>query len=334
MRKPASLLVIFLLLAALQATAAGCRPQEEGAPDRVVFALDWTPNTNHAGLFLARDRGYYAREGIEIEFRESDMDFIEMVAGGSAHFGMAAQEQVLQARASDAGIPLVAIAAVIQHNTSGFASPVNRGIERPEDFEGKTYSGWGTELELAILRTMMEKQGADFDQVSIINQSAGNFIASMEMEADFAWIYYGWDGVNCELENYPIHFIPLQAIEPDLDFYSPVITTSERMISNHPDLVRRFLKATAQGYLDAIDQPREAVASLEKAAPGLDGELLEASLLYLQGRFIDDAPYWGAMREETWVRFAAWMEERGLLDRPIDPRQAFDASFLPGVSHD
>lgn len=330
MKKFSAYLLVICLLVPILVAVAGCRSEKKPEADRVIFALDWTPNTNHTGLFLARDRGYYAQEGLEVEFRESDMDFIEMVAVGSAQFGMAAQEQVLQARASAAGIPVVAIAAVVQHNTSGFASPLDRGIKSPKDFEGNTYSGWGTELELAFLRTLMEKQGASFDQVSVINQSAGNFIASMEIEADFAWIYYGWDGINCELENYPINFIPLQSIEPDLDFYSPVIITSEEMIEEHPDLVQRFLKATAHGYLDAIADPQEAVDSLEKAARGLDRQLLLASQLYINGRYIDDAPYWGAMKSETWVRFAAWMGEEGLLDQPIDAGKAFDTSFLPG----
>ncbi|HPX93682.1 MAG TPA: ABC transporter substrate-binding protein [Bacillota bacterium] len=326
MKRPV-LLIPFLCLLIL---VAACRPGKPGARDQITFALDWTPNTNHSGLFLARDRGFYAREGIAIEFRESDMDFIEMVAGGSAEFGMAAQEQVLQARASDAGIPIVALAAVIQRNTSGFASPLDRGIRSPGDFEGKRYSGWGTELELAFIRTLMEKEGADFNKVTIINQSAGNFMASMELEADFAWIYYGWDGINCELEDYPINFIPLQAIEADLDFYSPVIITSEKMIREKPDLIRRFLKATAQGYLEAMEDPQAAVDSLLEAAPGLNRDLLMASQLYLNPRYIDEAPYWGIMRSETWIRFASWMKERGLLEQAADAEQAFDCSFLAG----
>ena len=330
MKKFSAYFLVICLLVPILFAVAGCRAEKKPEADRGIFALDWTPNTNHTGLFLARDRGYYAQEGLEVEFRESDMDFIEMVAVGSAQFGMAAQEQVLQARASAAGIPVVAIAAVVQHNTSGFASPLDRGIKSPKDFEGNTYSGWGTELELAFLRTLMEKQGASFDQVSVINQSAGNFIASMEIEADFAWIYYGWDGINCELEDYPINFILLQSIEPDLDFYSPVIITSERVIEENPDLIRRFLKATARGYLDAITDPQGAVDSLEKVAGGLDRQLLLASQLYLNGRYIDDAPYWGAMRSETWIRVAAWKQERDLLDQPIDVRKAFDTSFLPG----
>ena len=331
MKRISTLLFALVCLALILSVPLGCRSRQPGQMDRVVFALDWTPNTNHTGLFLARDRGYYAEESIEIEIRESDMNFIEMVAGGSDDFGMAAQEQVLHDRATQAAIPVVALAAIVQHNTSGFAAPVDRGIQSPGDFEGKTYSGWRTVLELAILRTLMEKHGADYSQVRIINQSAGNYIASMELEADFAWIYYGWDGVNCDLQDYPIDFIPLQSIEPDLDFYSPLIITNEKTLAERPDLIRRFLKATQRGYLDAMEDPQGAVDSLLNAAPGLDPELLLASQLYLNDHYIDDAAYWGAMSGQTWIRFAGWMDQHQLLDRPIDVLKAFDTSFLPGA---
>lgn len=322
--------ILLLLAAALTLLSGGaCQKQSQEGLDRVVLALDWTPNTNHSGLFLASDLGYYREENIEIVFRESDMDFIEMVAGGSAAFGLAAQEQVLQARASAASVPVVALAAVLAHNTSGFASPVDRGILSPADFQGMTYSGWGTEMELAIIDALMKKQGADFSQVKLINQSAGNFIASMELEADFAWIYYGWDGVNCQLASYLINYIPLTDMEPDLDFYSPVLITNEETIRDKPDLIRRFLRATAKGYAQAMAHPDQAVASLLKAAPGLDPDLLLASQLYLNDHYLGDSPYWGAIDPGRWNNFARWMEERGLLDRPIDPADAFTTDYLP-----
>lgn len=329
MKRSRLILLTLVTLMCLSSTTLACqREQPITKTDHVIFALDWTPNTNHSGLYLARERGFYEEESITVEFLESDMNFIEMVASGYAVFGMAAQEQILQARASMAKIPVVAVASVIQHNTSGFASPKDRGILNAQDFEGKTYSGWGTELELAILEAMMDKAGARFDRVRIINQSAGNFIASMETEADFAWIYYGWDGIICEQENYPINFISIASIEEDLDFYSPLIMTNEETIRARPDLVRRFLKATARGYREAIRYPEDAVDSLMHAAPELDRDLLLASQHYLNERFIDDAPDWGQMEDITWERFASWMDNRGLLDQPIDVKDAYDLSFL------
>ncbi|MGI6157353.1 MAG: ABC transporter substrate-binding protein [Saccharofermentanales bacterium] len=319
------LTVVLLVVAVLFGCTVGCAPKSK---ETVVCALDWTPNTNHTGMFLAKDRGYYDAEGIDIEFRESDMNFIEMVANGSATFGIAAQEQVMQARASDAHMPIVAIAAMIRHNTSGFASPADRGIRRPKDFEGKTYSGWGTELELSILRTLMEKDGGDYDRVRIVNQSANNYIASMETEADFAWIFYGWDGIHCEYESYPIDFILLQDIVPDLDFYSPVLITNEATLEDNPELVRRFLRATAKGYHDAIADAEAGVDSLMAVVPEYDRALLLKSQTYLNPLYIDDAPYWGEMRRDVWEAFARWMDANGLLDHPIDIDDCFTNDFL------
>lgn len=295
----------------------------------LTFALDWTPNTNHSGLYLAKERGYYEEEGLDITFRESDMNFIEMVANGTAAFGIASQEQVLQARASGAEIPVVAIAALLQHNTSGFASPADRGIESPQDFEGKTYSGWGTELELAFISTLMEKDNADYNKVEIINQSASNFIASMETEADFAWIYYGWDGVNCELQDYPINFILLGDIDERLDFYSPVLITSDELIETEPEVVSKFLRATRRGYLDAIADADAAVDALLTAAPELDPDLLRASQEWLNKESEKSGEAWGSITPERWASFAQWMSENDLLEEEIDVDSAYSTDFLP-----
>ncbi|HHV42414.1 MAG TPA: ABC transporter substrate-binding protein [Clostridiaceae bacterium] len=307
-------------------TEANPDPQEV---EKINFALDWTPNTNHSGLFLAQQQGFYAAEGLEVDFQESDMNFIEMVATESATFGIASQEQVLQARASAAKIPVVSVAAILQHNTSGFASPVDREIKAPSDFAGKTYSGWGTELELAFIKTLMEKEGADYSQVKIINQSANNFIASMETEADFAWIYWGWDGVNCELQDYATNFILLQDIDPRLDFYSPTIITNETVIKDNPDLIKRFLRATAKGYELAIENPELAVEALLEVAPELDEELVRRSQTWLNDKYIDDADSWGLMKPEMWSDFKAWMLDNKTLENDLDPAEAFTNDFLP-----
>ncbi|HZG72342.1 MAG TPA: ABC transporter substrate-binding protein, partial [Chondromyces sp.] len=114
--------------------------------EKVSVVLDWTPNTNHTGIYVAQERGYFEEEGLDVEILlpgEAGAD--QLVASGKAEFGVSYQEGITQARVQD--IPLVSIAAVIQHNTSGFASPVEKGIKEPKDFEGKTYGGWGSPIE-------------------------------------------------------------------------------------------------------------------------------------------------------------------------------------------
>lgn len=321
-------LALTLLLVILPLVACQKKGDEQKLVD-IVFALDWVPNTNHTGLFLARDLGYYEEEGLAVQIEQSDMAFIEMVASGAAAFGIAGQEQVLQARASFAKVPVVAIAAILQHNTSGFAAPVDRNIKSAKDFAGKTYSGWGTDLELAFISHLMKQEGADPASVQVITQSATDYIASMETEADFAWIYWGWDGVNTELNDYPIDFINLADVDPVLDFYSPVIITSEAFLSESPEIVEAFLRATAKGYLKAIDDPELAVNTLIKEAPELDRTLVEKSQAYLNDEYVADADYWGEMTDDRWVSFAVWLTEQGILETSIDVHEAYNSEFIP-----
>ena len=107
------------------------------------------------------------------------------------------------ARTAAEPLPVVAIAAVIQHNTSGFASPVDKNIKSPADFEGKKYGGWGSPMEEAMLKGLMEKYGADFDKVEIVNIGASDFFTSVSKDVDFAWIFYGWDGIAAEIKRFP-----------------------------------------------------------------------------------------------------------------------------------
>ncbi len=325
-----------LLLAAIALVACSSTgPTDNGESpsdqplQRITFALDWTPNTNHSGLCIARDEGYFAEEGLEVDLQQSDMAFIEMVGTGAAEFGIASQEQVLQARAASGQVPIVSIAAVLQHNTSGFASFPQTGISTPSDFEGKTYAGWGTELELAMIQTLMDADGADFDQVNIINQTATDFFAALETEADFVWLYYGWDGLSAELRGSPVDFMLLQDVDPDLDMYSPTIITNEQVIADDPELVERFLRAAARGYAAAMADPQLAVDALLAEAPELDEALVAASQDYLNDYYVAQAPRWGEMDPQRWTDFNAWMAENGLLESAIQPEDAYTNDFLP-----
>jgi ABC-type nitrate/sulfonate/bicarbonate transport system substrate-binding protein len=151
----------------------------------------------------------------------------------------------------------------------------------------------------------------------------------MESEADFAWIYWGWDGINCELQAYPLNFILLQDIDPRLDFYSPTIITNETVINDNPELIRRFLRATAKGYSLAVAEPDKAVEAVLEMAPELDRELVSASQKWLSKKYIDDASVWGTMELEIWLSFKNWMLQYGVLENDLDPAQAFTNDYLP-----
>ncbi|MGD7022802.1 ABC transporter substrate-binding protein [Rossellomorea vietnamensis] len=301
---------------------------ESEALKEVSVVLDWTPNTNHTGLYAAKENGYFEEEGLDVEIimpGEAGADSI--VASGQADFGVGYQEGVTQARVQD--VPLVSIAAVIQHNTSGFASPADKNIESPKDFEGKTYGGWGSPVEEAVMASIMGQVNADVSEVDIVNMGDSDFFTAVQRDIDFAWIYYGWTGIEAELRNEDINMIYLTDYSEKLDYYTPVLTTNEDLIEEDPETVKAFLAAASKGYNFSIDNPEEAAQILIDAAPDLDEELVKKSQEWLASRYTDDAPRWGEQKLEVWKNYADWMFENELLESELDAEQAFTNEFLP-----
>jgi len=338
MKKLLTVIIIFSLMAVF---ITGCTPKEEDEPSnengnggeelrKVTVILDWVPNTNHTGLYVALDKGYYEEEGLEVEIIQPvEGGSADLIAAGQGKFGISYQEQVAYARTAKNPLPVKAIAAIIQHNTSGFASPVEKGIKTPKDFEGKVYGGWGSPVEEAMIRGLMELYEADFSKVEMVDIGAADFFASVENEVDFAWIYYGWDGVKAELMDYPINFIKLQDVDPNLDFYTPVIIAREDTLEKERELTKKFLRATEKGYRFSIEKPEEAVKSLLKYAPEIDEELAIASQKYLAKEYISDGGRWGEMKYDIWANYSRWMEERGLLESSLVVEEAYTNEFLP-----
>lgn len=298
--------------------------------EKITVVLDWVPNTNHTGMYVAIENGYYEEEGLEVEIiQPSAGGSADLIAARQGDFGISHQEQMVYAKTTDDPLPIQAIATIIQHNTSGMASPVYKNIKNPKDFEGKKYGGWGSPIEEAILKGLMEVEGGNYNKLEIIDIGTSDFFTSVENYVDFTWIYYGWDGVAAELQDYDLNFIKLQDIVPALEFYTPVIIAHEKLLNENPELARRFLKATARGYDFAIENPEEAGKAFLKHVPELDEEMVIASQKYLAKEYKADAPRWGEMKKEVWETYGEWMYEKGLIENRLDPNNAFTNEYLP-----
>ena len=296
----------------------------------ITVLLDWIPNTNHTGMYVAKEKGYYTEEGLSVDIiQPAEGGSAALIAAGQGEFGISYQEQVTYARTTKEALPVKAIAAIIQHNTSGFASPIERGIETPKDFEGKKYGGWGSPMETAMIKALMENDAGDFLKTEIIYIGAIDFFTSVREHVDYTWIYYGWDGIAAQLKDFPINFILLQDYDSNLDFYTPVIIASEDLLLKEPELTRKFLRATTRGYKFCIENPEEAAEALLKNAPETDREIAIASQKYLASQFQADAERWGEMKEEVWENYANWMYKRKLIDKELDVNAAFTNEYLP-----
>lgn len=332
MRKISSAILVFAGFIVWSPAPAYSRGRAEPASvskDKVTLVLDWVPNTNHVGFYTALETGLYEKEGIELTIvQPAESASPLLVAAGRGDFGVSFQDEITYALTGDTPLPVKAVATILKHNTSGFAFLPSAGIKSPKDFEGRTYGGWGSEFEEALIRGVMKEIGADFAKVNVVNVGASDFFASFDQGVDFRWIFYGWDGIRAEVEGKPIEFIPLVSLSPELDYYTPIIIANEKQLRDNPDLVRRFLKATKDGYAYAAANPERAATHLRKSAPEISEALAIKSIQYLAPNFTSNER-WGEMKKSVWQKFGDFMFKQGLLPRKLQAETAFTNDFLP-----
>lgn len=318
-------LILLVLMLPLLLLMAGCR--KAAAPQSLTIALDWTANINHSGIYAAQALGYFTEQGLTVKIVEPGETLApQLVAAGQVEFGVSYQEEVTFARAQ--GVPVISLAAVIQHNTSGFAAPAAKGIKTVADFAGKVYGGWGGAVEEALIDYLMEREGRPGSVQSVV-MGDGDFFAACEREIDFAWIYYGVTGIEAELTDQPLDVIMLRDIDPAFDFYTPVIIAEEGWLQAHVDTAERFMAALSAGYQYADAHPKEAAQILLDAAEGLNVDNINAGQVWIAGQYQSDAPYWGYQDVAVWQGFADWLTACGILEAGFKAEEAFSNEYLP-----
>ena len=331
-KKSVSLITTSLLTLGL---ITGCtnkdnKEEDNSGLEKVTVVLDWTPNTNHTGLYVALDKGYYKEQGLDVEIvQPSDGNATTIVATDKADFGVSYQEDVTYAKTSEDPLPIKAISTIIQHNTSGFASPASKNIKTVKDFENKTYGGWGSESEKATLNAVMTNNGADFDTVKILDVGEDDFFTATKREIDIFNVFEGWTGVEAKLRGEEINFIATKDLDKRLDYYTPLLITNDKIINANPELAKKFLAATSKGYEDCVNNPEESAKILLKYAPEINEELAIESQKFLADKYIDDAPRWGEMKDSVWNNYTDFMMEYKLINKDMKVSDAYTNEFLP-----
>ncbi|GHT51144.1 nitrate ABC transporter substrate-binding protein [Spirochaetia bacterium] len=322
----AAIFIIALLFAA-------CK--KESVSD-ITIVLDWLPNTNHTGVYAASSLGYFADEGLNVNIIQPPEDgALLLTASGVAQFCFEYQESLGPALANQSdAMPLIAVAAVINHNTSGFMSLKESGIKSARDMENKRFASLETSFSDAIVKNIVEGDGGDFSKVSMISNNAIDAFSALRTEVDLYWSFYAWDGVNAEINNIDINFIDLAKTNPLFDWYTPILIANSNFAKTNPATVKKFMRAVSRGYQYAIEHSDDAAEILVKNVPELESKIISASQKYLASRYQGDAPRWGEIDSSRWRNFYKWMFAQGLLNRDLgsetsDQDTGFTNEFLP-----
>ena len=318
------------------AAFAGCKqeqPQDEGVlTNKVSFVLDYSPNVNHTGIYVAMEKGFFADEAIEVEIVPVPADGSDALIGtGGAHMGMTYQDYIANSLASANPMPYTAVAAVVQHNTSGIMSRAEDGITTAKNMEGHTYATWGLPVEQATIKQIVEADGGDYDKVELVPYEVDDEVMGLQAGLfDTVWVYEWWAVQNANLQNYAVNYFSFADMDPVFDYYTPVIAANDFFMQEHPELVKGFLRAAKKGYEFAAANPAEAAEILCKAVPELDPALISAAQESISPEYIADAASWGVIDPERWKRFYQWLNDKGLVENAFAPEAGFTNDFLEG----
>lgn len=322
---------------ALATMLTGCSSNNaedaDGNLTPITFVLDWTPNTNHTGLYVALAKGYFAEEGLDVEVVQPPDGAAEpLVASGSAQFGVSFQDTMAPALVGENAMPITAVAAIIQHNTSGIISRAGDGIESPKGLEGHKYATWNLPVELATIEEVMAADDGDFSKVELVPESVTDEVSALESQRmDAIWVFRGWGGAACDVAGLATDYFAFADIDPVFDYYTPVIIANDQFLAEHPEEARAFLAALARGYEDAIADPDAAAALLMEQVPELAGseELIVESQRYLADQYQADAASWGVIDPARWQAFYQWLVDNNLVEGTLDPTAGFSNDYLP-----
>ncbi|MGE4353128.1 MAG: ABC transporter substrate-binding protein [Oscillospiraceae bacterium] len=334
MKKITALLLCFTL--AFSFAACGAKNTETEGTDLkpITLCLDWTPNTNYTGFYVAQAMGYYKDEGLEVSIVQPPEDgATALCASGKAEFAISAQDSLAAAFAIDDPLEVTAVAALLQHNTSGIISRAGEGLDTPAGLEGKTYSTWNSPIELAMIKYVMEADGADFNKLTLIpNNITDEPGALTAHQTDAIWIFYGWGGITADIRDFDYDFFYFKDIDPVMDYYTPVLIASNQFLESDPDEAKAFLAATAKGFEYAIDHPNEAAQMLidGDTTGSLKGseELVQKSQEWMCDQYKAEVGQWGYIDPARWDAFYTWLSDNGLCEKPLEPGTGFSDDYL------
>ena len=331
-----SIAVLALSLVLLLAISCGVdvdfsiSSDDEPETASVKLALDWYPNANHLGLFIAQQKGYFEEENLDVTmYTPSDPSTVlQTVGAGQDDFGMSYQPDVLLAR--NEGVPVVSILGVVQHPLNSLMTLESSGITRPAQLAGKKVGYPGIPTNEPLLETMLKHDGLNgLEDIELVN-IGWNISESLigEKVDGVVGAYWTHESINMENIGYPVNVMRMEEWGVP-DYYELVLVTSEDYLSENEDVAERFVRAIKRGFEEAISDPQAGVDVLVAENEDEIDESIDrpgADLLVPMWQLPSGGGF-GTQEPERWNSFVQWMKDNGMLDQSLDASAAYRADI-------
>ena len=325
--------LIAALGVALAVLPAGCGEKEEdgeASPDSLHAVLDFYPNPDHAGIYVAERRGYFADAGLDVEISTPTDPAapIRQVAAGRADVAVSYEPEVLLAR--EEGLDVVAVGALVDEPLSSLIWLERSGVRGPEDLAGRTVATAGIPYQAAYLRSILSRAGVDPDEVEQVNVGLGLLPALLGGRA--AAILGGFrnvEGVDLRLRGQRPVVRPVDRLGvPRYD--ELVLVARGDRVAEDPEAIRLFLAALARGTAAAAADPQDATDAVLDANSALDPRLTAAEMRATLPLLVaDEGEPFGYMDPGEWDAFIRWMRDNGVISGLPAPAEVLTNDLLP-----
>jgi putative hydroxymethylpyrimidine transport system substrate-binding protein len=326
------ILVSLLFVLSISAAACGGNPPASQELTKVSIALDWFPWSNHSGLFIAQERGYFAEQGLEVSIYVpgDPATVLQTVAAGRDDFGISYQPELLIAR--EKGIKAVSIMAMVQHPLNSVMALKESGIVEPKDLKGKKVGSPGLPSDEFLIDTMLRHQGLTISDVEMVNVGFDLVPALISKNVDaIVGAYWVHESISATNQGFELNIMRMEENGVP-DFYELVVVASEEKIASEPKVVEGFVRAVTRGYQDAIADPLDAVALLKSVKPETNLEIENPGVKLLAPLWSADNGVFGWQEQARWTKFAEWLVSTGRLSSTADATSAFTNEFVEAAN--
>jgi len=281
----------------------------------ISLALDWYPNSNHAGIYYGIDNGYFEENDINVDvYTPSDpASILQTVASGRDEFGISYQPDLLLARSE--GIPVVAVHSIVKTPLNSIMTLGDSGIDNPSKLKNKTIGYPGIPLNIGILSSILEEQNLTIDDVNLVDVGFDLVPALLSERVDaIIGAFWSHESILIELEGREVNILKFEEWGIP-KYHELVLVTSEEYFKNNEEIVEKFVDAFSRGYKKSIENNDESMEALIAAFPEVNIELETQGIKLL-------SPLWQESFDsdgmDSWNKFGDWMKDKGLISESLD----------------
>jgi len=281
----------------------------------ISLALDWYPNSNHAGIYYGIDNGYFEENNINVDvYTPSDpASILQTVASGRDEFGISYQPDLLLARSE--GIPVVAVHSIVKTPLNSIMTLGDSCIDNPSKLKNKTIGYPGIPLNIGILSSILEEQSLTIDDVELVDVGFDLVPALLSERVDaIIGAFWSHESILIELEGREVNILKFEEWGIP-KYHELVLVTSEEYLKNNEEIVEKFVDAFSRGYEKSIENNDESMEALIAAFPEVNVELETQGIKLL-------SPLWQESFDsdgmDNWNKFGDWMKDKGLISKSLD----------------